>query len=741
MPSPFGRLPRGIPFYQIEKFIPMKWRRSIKQPLDAQEKSKPQSYSACESTIRLDEKTDKHMVDCLLTTLKDFATQGHLSKAFRTFSLIRGHALASASCDFVVDSLSSLLLSCTHLKLLSEGKQLHAQVITWGLQKNHALVPKLVSYYTSFSFLDDAHHIAVASNVWHPLPWNILISSYVNKGRFEEAIFAYKQMVCKGIRPDNFTYPSVLKVCAEQSNLDFGREVHKSIKASSLDWNLFVQNALVSMYGKCGDLETARSIFDEMAVKDEVSWNSIISGYASKGKWDEAFELFESMRESGMEVNIITWNTVAGGCLRTGNFKGALELLSQMRLGGNPLDPVAVIIGLGACSHISELKLGKEIHGFAIRNSFIDYINVKNALVTLYSRCGDLTHAYIVFRSVETRSIVTWNSIISGYAQWDRSEEASFLFRELLLTGVEPNYVTLAGILPLCARVANLQHGKEFHGYIARHEEFQGYLLLWNALIDMYSRSGRVSVARKLFDSLNKRDAVTYTSIIAGYGIQGEGKVAVELFEEMLRSNIKPDHIAMVAVLSACSHSGLVAQGELLFGKMQTVYGISHQLEHFACMVDLFGRAGLLRKAKEILLKMPYKPTTEMWATLLGACRIHGDRDIGEWAAKNLLETKPQHSGYYVLIANMYAAAGNWSKLADVRTCMRDLGVRKDPGCAWVDIGAGFSPFLVEDTSNSQAEEIYLLLGGLNKQMKDIDFVACEGSEVEEETFLESLVV
>ncbi|KAL2232279.1 UNVERIFIED_CONTAM: Pentatricopeptide repeat-containing protein [Sesamum indicum] len=714
----------------------MEWRQSIKQALDTQAQSKPQSNFDHKTIIGLHVKTDNYMMDCLLTTLKDFASQGYLSKAFKIFSHIQGHSLASGSWDFIVDSLSSLLFSCINFKLVSEGKQLHAQVITWGLEKNHALVPKLVSLYAAFGLLDDAHRVVTGSHILHPLPWNILISSYVNKGHFEEAIFAYEQMGLRRIRPDHCTYPCVLKACAEQSNLDFGKEVHRSINASSLKWNLFVQNALVSMYGKCGDLQTARSVFDKMPVKDEVSWNSIISGYASRGRWEEAFELFEKMQAAGVELNIITWNTVAGGCLRTGNFKGALQLICQMRMSGHHLDPVAVIIGLGACSHICALKLGKEIHGLAIRNSYTDYDNVKNALITLYCRCGDLMHAYVVFTLIEAKNIISWNSIISGFAQWDRSEEATSLFRELLLTDIEPNYVTLAGILPLCARVANLQHGKQFHCYIARREEFHGYLLIWNALIEIYARSGKVSVARRLFDSLDKRDAVTYTSIIAGYGMHGDGKIAIKLFEEMIRSQIKPDHLVMVAILSACSHSGLVAQGQLLFERMQSIYGITPNLEHFACMVDLFGRAGLLKKAKEIILRMPYKPTSKMWATLLGACRIHGNTDIGEWAAEKLLEMKPQNSGHYVLIANMYAAAGCWSKLAKVRTVMRDLGVRKDPGCAWVDMGAGFSRFLVEDTSKGQTDEIYLLLGGLTKQMKATDSVA---SEAEEENFLGSL--
>lgn len=691
-----------------------------------------------ETIIGVDEIADNFMVDCLVITLKDFATRGHLSSAFRSFSLIQSHALASSSCDFIVDSLSSLLLSCTNLKLLREGKQLHAQVITWGLPENYALVPKLVSFYAAFDFIDDVHTIVANSNILSPLPWNILISSYVRRGCFDEAIYAYKQMCCKQIRPDGFTYPSVLKACAVQSNLHFGREVHRSINVSCLNTDLFVQNALVSMYGKCGDLETARSIFNKMPVKDDVSWNSMISEYASRGIWNEAFELFESMRVAGVEANIITWNTVAGGCLKTNNFKGALELVSQMRVVNSYLDPIAMIIGLGACSHLCALRLGKEIHGLAIRNSSVDYDKVKNALITFYCRCGDLTHAYIVFRSTKAESIITWNSMISGFAQCDRSEEATFLFRELFVMGIEPNYVTLACILPLCARVANIKHGKELHCYITRRGELQGYQLLWNSLIDIYARSGQVLVARKLFDLLDKRDAVTYTSMMAGYGINGEGKVALKLFEEMIRLEIKPDHVAMVAVLSACSHSGLVAEGQSLFERMQTVYGITPHLEHFACMADLYGRAGFLKKAREILVRMPYKPTSDMWATLIGACRIHGDTDIGEWAAEKLLELKPQRSGYYVLIANMYAAAGGWEKLMKVRAFMRDLGVRKDPGCAWVDIGTGFVPFVVEDTSGSKFDEIFLLLEGLNRQMKDVDYVACVNSELEEEFFLDN---
>ncbi|KAL5559853.1 hypothetical protein UlMin_036064 [Ulmus minor] len=718
MPSSSFNL-RGLSISQIQKFIPKRWKEPI-----------------------LEAKTNcgDSMIDSLLKSIKNFVSQSQLSKAFETFSLIRIHASSTSAYELILHPVSLLLLSCTNRKLLAQGKQLHAQVVVLGFEKQPVVVPKLVTFYSSFNLLVYAHVITERSNILHPLPWNLLISAYVRNGRPADALSAYKQMRRKGVRADNFTYPSVLKACGENLDIDFGREVHKSIDASPLAWSLVVHNALVYMYRKFGLMDVARYLFDKMPERDAVSWNTMISGYASWAMWKEAIELFENMQRQDVEViNIVTWNTVAGGCIRTGNFRGALELLSRMRASGVHLDSVALIIGLGACSHIGAIKLGKEIHGFAICSGIYENEKVKNALITMYSRCKDLEHAYVIFQLIEEKSIITWNSMLSGFTHMDRAEEASFLFREMLFSGTEPNYITIASILSLCARVANLQHGKEFHCYITKREGFEDYLLLWNAIVDMYARSGKVLEAKKLFDSLTKRDEVTYTCMIAGYGIQGEGHAALKLFEEMTRLQIKPDHVTMVAVLSACSHSGLVIQGKMLFEKMLSVYGITPRLEHYACMVDLFGRAGLIEKSMEIITKMPYKPTAAMWATLIGACRIHGNTDIGEWAAENLLKMRPDNSGYYVLIANMHAASGSWNKLAEVRTSMRNLGVRKEPGYAQVDVGNGVSPFLVGDTSNPQSNEIYDLLDGLSELMKNDGYIAVEGLGSEEDVSEEEI--
>lgn len=723
MPSASSRVVlHGLSISRIQKFIPKKWKQSVK-PVDIQSNPLSESSDYRGNELKTIFTDDTSMLENLVISLKEFVTRGHILKAFKSYSLIQLH-VSSTAYDVILHPVSSLLVSCTNLKLLLPGKQLHAQIISLGLEQHPLLVPKLVTFYTKFNLLDDARVVTENCKILHPLPWTLLISSFVKNEHFKEALSAYTKMLNRGIIPDNFTYPSVLKACGEELDVDFGRMVHSSITASCHDWNLYVHNALISMYGKFGKVDVARDLFNKMLERDDVSWNTMIGCYASKGMWQEAFELFDCMHAEGIEPNFITWNTIAGGCLRTRNFKRSLELLSQMKSNGFHLDPVSMIIGLGACSHIGALKLGKEIHGSAIRSCCNEFENVRNAMITMYSRCKDLEHAYILFQSIKERSIITWNSMLSGYTYMDKSEEASFLFQEMLLSGVEPNYVTIASILPLCARVANLQHGKEFHCYITRRKVFEDCLLLWNALVSMYARSGKLVAAKRVFDLMQKRDEVTYTSLIAGYGMQGEGHIAIKLFEEMISLQIKPDHLTMVAVLSACSHSGLVIEGQFWFEKMQSFYGLVPRLEHFSCMVDLYGRAGLLNKAKEIFTRMPYKATAAMWGTLLGACRIHGNTDIGEWAAEKLLELRPEHSGYYVLIANMYAAAGCWNKLAKVRTLMRDSGVTKSPGCAWVDVGSVFSPFVVGDTSNPYAPEIYQALDGLTELMKDASYVS-----------------
>ncbi|XP_020577104.1 pentatricopeptide repeat-containing protein At1g71490 [Phalaenopsis equestris] len=652
----------------------------------------------------------------LIESITTLASLRRLPEAFAAFSLLRLH---SPSSHLLFHPTHLLLASAADLRSIPSGEQLHAFSISFGLFHRISFLCLLTSFYISTGLLPPA--AAIAEESPYALPWKLLISAYVRAGFSGEALAAYHQMFSLGVVPDCFTYPSLLKACGDAGDLELGREIHRSIESSGIGFNLFVTNALVAMYLKCGELDVARKLFDEMPERDVVSWNSIISGYASRGLWKEAFELFERAMEGCSEVNSVTWNTIIGGLLQKGDHVKALKFVSQMRLSKSGVDFVTFVIGLNACSRIGMLRLGKEIHGLAVRLVYDDLESVRNALITMYSRCRDIGTAHLLLQMIKNPSLITWNAMLAGFAIEDRAEEASLLFRKILHSGLQPNYVTVVTILALCARVANLQHGRELHCYIAKHE-FGGHLLLWNSLVDMYSKSGRISAARRVFDAMADHDEVSYTSLIAGYGMQGEGSTAVQLFDEMISCGIKPDHVSMVAVLTACSHSRLVSRGETLFNKMESTFGIKPKMEHFSCMVDLYARAGLLEKAEEVINKVPFRPTSAMWSALVGACQVYRNTEIGAKAAMRLLEMKTDNAGHYVLIANMYAAANWWGELAKVRRLMRDEGVRKAPGCAWADLGNGFMPFVVGDRSSPVSPDIYEVLEGLAEQMSDEAF-------------------
>ncbi|CAA6668150.1 unnamed protein product [Spirodela intermedia] len=655
-----------------------------------------------------------HPLSSLLQSISSLTSQSLLWDSFVAYSSLRLHSPPSF---LLLLPICSLLSCSSSLGALPQGRQLHGHLFSLGFQEDPSLVPRLVSFYSCCGAFEEARAVVECSISTLCLSWNILISGYVRAGSPELAFSAYEAMVERGVAVDHFTYPSVLKACGEMKDLSKGRKVHERVIGGVLGWNLYVCNALVSMYGKCGDLIAARKLFEEMPQRDAVSWNGIISAYTSRGNWDEAFELFERMRVDEKELNVVTWNTIAGGHLKRGNSLEALALISLLKRSGSSLDFVTAVVALNACSQLGFLRSGKEVHGLTVRHLFHEIETVQED-----------PFAEILFEKATTQNLVSWNCMISGFAALNWLEQTSQLFRDMVLSGLQPNYVTIVAILSLFGRVADLRHGKELHCYITKKHEFEERRLLWNSLIDMYCKSGRISVARKVFNLMKDRDEVSYTSMIAGYGMQGDGLTALKLFDEMIDRGIKPDSVALVAVLSACSHAGLVIEGQMLFGAMASCHGITPKLEHYSCMVDLYGRAGMVERSEVIMSTMPVEPTAVMWAALLGACQVWRNTEIGERAADGLLKTKTDNPGHYVLAANMYACAGRWEELARVRVMMRDLGLRKAPGCAWVSLGDGFHPFVVEDRDNGCADEIYRWLGRLTDHMRDAGYVCDRNS-------------
>nr|XP_018675732.1 PREDICTED: pentatricopeptide repeat-containing protein At1g71490-like [Musa acuminata subsp. malaccensis] len=590
-------------FDHIHRCIPIRWWSALPSPLT-------NSQAPVLPAKALPSAARSSQLRSIVAFIHSASAVGHLSEAFAAFSDLR---LRSPDVALLLRPLSSLLSCCTSRSAIPEGRQLHGLVLALGFQDHAFLLPNLTSFYAAGGLLSDATSLAESSSNNRSLAWNFLVSAHARCRRWKGAIFSYKQMVERGVRVGKHAYSSVLRACGEMGDLGLGREIHVCMDAAGIELDLCAWNSLVAMYVKCGAVDAARRLFDGMPERDVITWNSMISAYASVGRWEEAFELLQSMLE-GPGVNTVTWNAIVSGNLQLGNHWEVLRLISRMRISGSAVDHVTLVIGLKACSKVESVRIGKEIHGVAIRIHCDGIENIVNALITMYSRCKHTSYAYILFRINAMQSLIAWNAMISGALHAEKPEEAYFLFHKMIGSSMQPNFVTVITMLSLCTRVMNFEHGRELHCYITK-QGFEDHLALGNSLI--------------------------------GYGMQGEGITSLKLFQQMISSEIEPDHVTMVAILSACSHSGLVTEGQLLFNHMISVYGIAPRLEHFSCIVDLYCRAGLLKKAEELINQMPFEPSVAMLATLVGASQVRGNKEIGQRAAKKLLEMKWGNPSHY----------------------------------------------------------------------------------------------
>ncbi|XP_010245184.1 PREDICTED: pentatricopeptide repeat-containing protein At4g21065 [Nelumbo nucifera] len=404
--------------------------------------------------------------------------------------------------------------------------------------------------------------------------------------------------------------------------------------------------------------------------------------------------------------NIFTWNTMIRGYAESDNPRPAIELYHQMHFLCIEPDTHTYPFLLKACAKVLDVRLGEGIHCIVIRNGFESLVFVQNALVHLYAACGLDERAHKLFELTPKRDLVTWNCVINGFAVNGRPNEVLTLFREMCFEGVKPDGFTMVSLLTACAELGALALGRRAHVYMFK-VGLNENLHSGNALIDLYAKCGSIREAHMIFHEMELKSVVSWTSLIVGLAVNGFGKEALELFEELEREGLKPTEITFVGVLYACSHCGMVDEGFGYFKKMEEEYGIVPKIEHYGCMVDLLGRAGLVQEAHDFIQSMPLKSNAVIWRTLLGACTIHGNLTLGEVARAHLLRLEPRHCGDYVLLSNLYASERRWSDAQKVRKTMLRRGVRKFPGHSLVELGNCVHEFVMGDRSHPQNKEIY----------------------------------
>ncbi|KAJ7514127.1 hypothetical protein O6H91_23G029100 [Diphasiastrum complanatum] len=599
-----------------------------------------------------------------------------------------------------------LLKGCSRRKALAEGKQVHALIVQSVLDSNIFLANTLVHMYSKCGSV--LHALKVFKNMpqHNVYSWTAIISAYADSGEVEEAINLFQQMQETGLAPDKILFVVVLKACANLAALEQGKQLHSEIIKSGFQSDVVVGSTLVNMYAKCGCTEDARELFDNMSERDVVSWTAMIAGYAQNGLGKEALALYEQMKQEGMQPNNVT-----------------------------------LVLLLKACASLAALEQGKQLHSAIIKRGFQSDVVVGSTLVDMYAKCGCTEDASEVFDNMGERDVVSWTAMIAGYAQNGLGKEALALYKQMKQEGVQPDNVTFVLLLKACASLAALEQGKQLHSEIIKRG-FQSDVVVGNTLVNMYAKCGCTEDARELFDNMSERDVVSWTGMIAGYAQNGLGKEALALFVQMQREGTKPNEVTYISVLSACAHSGLVDQGRYFFDSMCKNHGVTPTKEHYACMVDLLGRAGCLADAELFINKMPIQPNSVVWMTLLGAARNHGHAEIGRRAFDRVVKLETKSAAPYVLLSNIYAAAGKKDELAKIRNQMKEAGVKKMPGCSWIEVDDQLHAFVVGDATHPQSKEIHAELDRLVGLMKmagykpNLSFVLDDVEDEEKENAL-----
>ncbi|XP_077210303.1 pentatricopeptide repeat-containing protein At5g48910-like [Tasmannia lanceolata] len=442
--------------------------------------------------------------------------------------------------------------------------------------------------------------------------------------------------------------------------------------------------------------------------------------------------------------NLFIYNTIIKAhAPTTHSSHNSLLVLRSLLRNSSPLpNQYTFVFVLHACCYGLGVLEGEQVRVHAIKLGFETNVFVTNVLIRMYANRGSVEEARRVFDWSTERDLFTWNLMISGYVGssdlvrareiFDRMPErdvvswstmiggcvqvglfteAMELFREMLLTGIAPNEFTLATSLAACANLVALDQGRWIHVYINK-ARFKMNERLLASLIDMYAKCGEIDFASKVFfnEHSPKRTVWPWNAMIGGFAMHGKSKQAIDIFEQMKVTEIAPDKVTLLALLNACSHGRLVDIGRQYFKSMSSIHGIEPGIEHYGCMVDILGRAGLLKEAEEIILTMPMAPDTIIWGALLGACRIHEDMEMGERIGKLIREREPNHMGCNVLLANMYSESGRWNDAKDLRDKIEISGKKKTPGCSSIELNGTFHQFLMGDRSHPQTKQIYLFL-------------------------------
>ncbi|XP_059644027.1 putative pentatricopeptide repeat-containing protein At3g08820 [Cornus florida] len=585
-------------------------------------------------------------------------------------------------------------------------KHIHARLLRLGLDQDNYILNMVLK--SSFNSGNTNYSRLVFDQTHEPniFLWNTMIRGFVSSDCFDQGIEFYNSMRREGFLPNNFTFPFVLKACTRLLNFQLGLKLHTLVVKAGFDYDVFVKTGLVCLYARCGYLGNAHKVFDDIPAKNVVSWTAIISGYVGVCKFREAIDMFWKLLEIDMRPDSFT-----------------------------------LVLVLSACTRLGDLNSGEWIHRYVVDIGMGKNVFIGTSLVDMYAKCGSMEKARGAFDGMSEKDIVSWSVLIQGYASNGLPKEALELFYRMQRENLKPDCYTMVGVLSACARLGALELGDWACSLIDKNE-FLTNPVLGTALIDMYAKCGKMASAWRVFKGMKERDVVVWNAVISALSMNGHVKAAFGLFGQMEKFGVQPDGNTFIGLLCGCSHAGLVDEGRRFFSSMNRVFSLTPTVEHYGCMVDILGRAGLLDEAHQLIKDMPMEANAIIWGALLGGCRVHRDTQLAEHVLERLIELEPWNSGNYVLLSNIYSANHKWDAAAKIRSSMSERSIQKTPGCSWIEVDGIVHEFLVGDKFHPSSDKIYAKLGELKRELKaagyvpTTEFVLFDIEEEEKEHFL-----
>ncbi|KAK7251924.1 hypothetical protein RIF29_35538 [Crotalaria pallida] len=544
---------------------------------------------------------------------------------------------------------SVVLKACCELRDVVQGTKLHCHILKANDPDSFVLT-SLVDVYSKCGCVDSARKVFDEIPERGVVSWTSMIAAYVRNDCASEGLSLFNRMREGFVSGNEFTIGSLVSACTKLRSLHQGKWVHGFVIKNGIEFNSFLLTSLLDMYVKCGDINDARSVFDEFTAGDLVSWTAMIVGYTQRGYPRMALELFRDEKWEGVLPNSVTLGSL-----------------------------------LSACAQLGDAAMGKSLHAVGIKCGLDDH-SVRNALVATYAKCCNTLDARCVFETTVQKDVVSWNAMISGYAQSGSAYEALELFQRMRLDSFSPDAVTLVGVLSACASLGALHVGSSVHAFALKDGLASSSIYVGTALLNLYAKCGDSQSARMVFDGMGEKNAVTWSAMIGGYGMQGDGRGSLALFRDLLEEGFEPNEVVFTTTLAACSHSGMVGEGSRLFNLMCGELNFVPSMKHYVCMVDLLARAGNLEEALDFIDKMPVEPSVSVFGAFLHGCGLHSRFELGEVAMKRMLELHPDEASYYVLMSNLYASDGRWGQVKQVREMIRERGMNKVPGCSLMEM-------------------------------------------------------